>query len=331
MNPMVSIVCTTYNHEKFIANAIDSFLMQVTDFDFEILIGEDCSTDKTRKIVDEYAKLNPNKITLVTSEKNVGAMQNFYRLFQRSKGKYIAICEGDDFWIDPLKLQKQVDYLEENPECTLCFHNGEVVDSLNKKLDRLVVPWLKNNKKYFGDKSKRYTAGELALLGYIPTASFLFPKFLLENPPEWSFRSVVGDNVIKLITASHGYAYYMNEVMSSYRIGVGGSATTSWLKENNTKEKQIRHNQRFIELFDNFNEYSCGKFEVELDHAKRIFEFQNCVIQGEWRNIKSTRYKEVYELLNQTEKIKIFFNCSFPAVYSKLIVMKRFIKKTLIR
>ena len=125
---LVSINCITYNQEEYVADAIEGFLMQKTDFDYEILIGEDCSTDNTRKIVEEYAAKYPDKIRLITSERNVGCRKKFTEGFSsNSKGKYIAECEGDDYWIDPYKLQKQVDYLEGNPECTLCFHAAELV------------------------------------------------------------------------------------------------------------------------------------------------------------------------------------------------------------
>ena len=108
--PLVSIASITYNHEKFIAQAIDSFLMQETDFDFEIIIGEDCSTDDTLKIIKEYKAKYPDIIKLITSESNVGMMTNFIRTLEACSGKYIALCEGDDYWTDTLKLQKQVNF-----------------------------------------------------------------------------------------------------------------------------------------------------------------------------------------------------------------------------
>ncbi|HIE44902.1 MAG TPA: glycosyltransferase [Flavobacteriaceae bacterium] len=114
--PFVSILTITYNHELFIAQAIDSFLMQETDFDFEIVIGEDCSTDNTRKIIEEYQKTHPKKIRLLPSNKNLGIEANFYRTTQACNGKYIAICDGDDYWIDKNKLQLQVDFLEKNKD-----------------------------------------------------------------------------------------------------------------------------------------------------------------------------------------------------------------------
>lgn len=329
MNPLVSINCATYNHEKFIGDAIESFLMQKTNFDFEILIGEDCSTDNTRTIVEEYANQHSGKIRIITSNHNVGAMENFIRLHQNSKGKYIAVCEGDDYWTDPFKLQKQVDYMEQNPGCTFCFHNGIVVNS-NKMLTRnTVIPWLKNNEEYYYAKNSIYSAGQLALLGYIPTASYLYPKKVFETIPDWIANAVAGDNVIKMISTSHGYAYYMDEKMCAYRFGVEGSVTTNWARENNTIEKQIALCEGFIDFYSKFDEYSNRTYQDEIDRVKTIFEFQICLIQGDWKNIKGPRFDWLFQEMSLVEKTKTFFRCHFPSVYMKVFKLKGNILKSL--
>lgn len=122
--PLVSILCPTYNHEKFIADALDSFLMQKTNFPVEILINEDCSTDGTAAIVKKYEKQFPEIIKVIYQHENLyskGKKPLTQMLFPKSKGKYIATCEGDDFWVDENKLQKQVDFLENNPEYSMCY------------------------------------------------------------------------------------------------------------------------------------------------------------------------------------------------------------------
>ena len=108
----VSVFMITYNHEKYIAEALDSILMQKTDFDFDIVIGEDCSTDATRRIVLEYSRKYPDKIKLLLHNVNVGFISNMMYVLEACTGKYVAMCEGDDYWTDPFKLQKQVDFLE---------------------------------------------------------------------------------------------------------------------------------------------------------------------------------------------------------------------------
>lgn len=117
---LVSVFMITYNHENYIEHAIEGVLMQKTSFPIELIIGEDCSTDNTRKIVREYEGRYTEIIKAQYPEKNRGMNNNFLTVLQSARGKYIALCEGDDYWTDPLKLQKQVDFLEANPEYSLC-------------------------------------------------------------------------------------------------------------------------------------------------------------------------------------------------------------------
>lgn len=121
-NILVSIVCITYNHEPYLRDALEGFLFQKTTFPFEIILAEDCSTDGTRAICEEYAAKYPDKINYIYRDHNVGYNENEYEAMCAAKGKYIAYCEGDDYWTDPNKLQKQVDFLESHPEYAVCWH-----------------------------------------------------------------------------------------------------------------------------------------------------------------------------------------------------------------
>lgn len=127
-NPLLSVVTVTYNHEPFIAKCIEGVLMQQVSFPIELVIGEDCSTDGTRRICQEYAEKYPDLIHLIISDSNVGGLANERRVMTAARGKYVAYCEGDDYWTDPLKLQKQVDFLESHPECTASFHRFRQYD-----------------------------------------------------------------------------------------------------------------------------------------------------------------------------------------------------------
>ena len=124
--PLVSVKMITYNHAPFIAEAIEGVLQQRTTFPFELVIGEDCSTDGTREIVFEYREKYPDVIRLITSDKNVGMNKNGMRVLKACRGKYLAICEGDDYWHHPYKLQKQADYLDRHPECGLVFTDCDI-------------------------------------------------------------------------------------------------------------------------------------------------------------------------------------------------------------
>src|ERR1035438_4784180 len=120
----VSVLIITYNHEKYIAQAIESVLMQKTDFRYELIIGEDCSTDGTGEIVREYGRKRPEIVHAPLRERNIGARRNFRRIFAAARGKYIALLEGDDYWTSPQKLQAQADLLDAHPETSLCGHRS---------------------------------------------------------------------------------------------------------------------------------------------------------------------------------------------------------------
>lgn len=122
MQPLLSVVTITYNHAPYIAKCIEGVLMQQVNFPMEFIVAEDCSTDGTRAICEEYAKKYPDLIRLLPSEGNMGAVMNEQRAFEAARGKYIATCEGDDYWTNPLKLQKQVDFLESHSDYSVCFH-----------------------------------------------------------------------------------------------------------------------------------------------------------------------------------------------------------------
>ena len=135
--PLVSICCLTYNHAPFIRKCLDGFLMQQTDFPIEILIHDDCSTDGTTEIIKEYAAQYPDVIFPLYEEENKysrgGAGKMDLYNYNRARGRYIAYCEGDDYWTDPLKLQKQVDFMESHPEYSVCFHGFEEYDVRNQQ------------------------------------------------------------------------------------------------------------------------------------------------------------------------------------------------------
>jgi len=216
MHPLVSIASITYNHEKFIAQAIDSWLMQETNFEVEIVIGEDCSSDNTRKIIESFVDKYPDMVRLIISDKNVGMMPNFIRTLKACKGKYIALCEGDDYWTDPLKLQQQVDFLEMNEDYSICFHNANIIDA-------------KNNIIELFNKSEilETTTIENLLINswYIPTASMVFRQSELVIP-RWFKKVKNGDFTIQLLLTCKGQKiYYINSLMSVYRKHAEGFST----------------------------------------------------------------------------------------------------------
>lgn len=218
MKIKVAIFCLAYNHENFIAKALDGFLMQETDFDFQVIIGEDCSTDNTASIIKEYAEKYPHIIKPVFQEKNIGVYRNALETFKRIKAEYVAMCEGDDYWTDPLKLQKQVDFLDNNPDFTICFHPAYV--DFDGKVGAEIIP----DPSVF--KKCEYTFGDILTNNIIPTTSCVYRwnTISAENISEFfpKLEIVPLDWFLHILHAKHGCIRCMDEVMSVYRKHEGG-------------------------------------------------------------------------------------------------------------
>lgn len=206
---MLSVFTLSYNHEKFIAQAIDSALSQKTNFTYEIVIGDDASTDLTPRIVSEYANQHPHVIRPILHKKNLGPGNNVLSVFQKCRGKYIAFLEGDDFWSDTFKLQKQVDFLEANTDYTICFHNTE---ERYDNTERASWLYCKPTQKIDS------TIYDLAYKNFIPTCSAVFRAGLFSELPDWFPKSKMGDWPIHLLNAKHGKIRYIPHVMGVHRI-----------------------------------------------------------------------------------------------------------------
>jgi len=230
-HPVVSVHMITYNHEPYIRQAIEGVMMQKTDFEFELVIGEDCSTDRTREICFEYQKRYPDKIRVLWSHENITvqhphpAGRNSTRVTIRCRGEFIAFCEGDDYWIDPLKLQKQVDVMRRHPNVGLCFGSARIVRSGKPDLvwgekcawAEGVIPGRAFMLQHiFGAKEK----GLWPTARFLMTASVLFRREIFEKALSLyevlHWRILVGDTPLWLGLASFGDVYYLPDVVSVY-------------------------------------------------------------------------------------------------------------------
>ncbi|OQY27194.1 MAG: hypothetical protein B6244_11310 [Candidatus Cloacimonetes bacterium 4572_55] len=221
----LSVCITTYNHESYIAQAIDSVLRQETDFDFEILIGEDDSKDQTREIVKAYKDRYPDKIRLFLHDrKNVIYISgiatgrwNFTNNLKHAKGQYVALLDGDDYWTDPLKLQKQVDFLDAHPDFAISFHNVRCV-------------WQDGSQPPFTlcakNMKEEMTIHALLRQNTIPTAAVVYRSGLFREFPTWYFEILPGDWPLHILNAEHGKIKYFDQVMSVYRLHQGGIWTS---------------------------------------------------------------------------------------------------------
>lgn len=283
--PLVSISCITYNHEPYIAQALNGFLMQKTSFPFEVLIHDDASTDRTADIIREYEKKFPNLIKPIYQKENqyskgftsVSATWNF----PRAQGKYIALCEGDDYWIDENKLQIQVDFLENNLEYTMCFSNSKILK--NHVIEDFIEPNIEFNREIL--------PSEIILNGglFVPTPSIVFLKSMLSEYPMCCKQCWVGDYPLQIYCVLQGKVFCFNTPFVVYRRFSSGSWTSRTASQTYNQKREGIISE--LKMLNGLNELSNYKYNRYFLKRKVIFlgrniisEF-NLVKDGPWYNI----------------------------------------------
>ncbi len=256
--PKVSVCMITYNHEKYIEQAIEGVLMQKTNFFIELIIGEDCSTDNTRSICKKYEEKYPHIIHLKLPKQNLGMTKNFIECLSACKGKYVAICEGDDYWIDPLKLQKQVDFMKENHDYSMCFHNAIIL----YQTEQYNVSFFNNFKA-----DKDLTVEESVCSWLVPTASMLLRADIVKKYLNWLCQIYSGDYSMILTAFHHGKIRYINSLMSVYRIDYSGTSASALMKN-----KCIFMLNQKIVLLKDFNEKTDFNYRDTVDRQINYFE-----------------------------------------------------------
>lgn len=232
--PLVSVCITTYNHETFIGEAIEGVLMQETDFAYEIILAEDNSTDRTRKIVLEYQARHPEKIRLRLARENLYRRNIRYPgLGARSsaRGRYVALCEGDDYWTDSNKLQKQVQLLDKYPDCAICFTGCRTLDERDRKFGRILQP--KHSRSF-------YSLEYLLKANPFATCTVMYRNGLVESLPPWFFEGPGGSYYLRVLYAMKGRIGYINKVCAVYRVHEGGVHSTLDTLEKYDQAVQVR-------------------------------------------------------------------------------------------
>mgnify|MGYP001646904938 CR=1 FL=1 len=231
-NVVVSVIMTTYNHEAYIKKAIDSVLCQETNFVFELIIGNDASTDKTSQIIQSISADNSEIIRLIDRRENIGASANFYDMLISACGKYVAILDGDDFWVCRDKLQKQVDFLEEHKDYIGCTHSCKLVDNEGRLVKTPEPDWIFRGITYGLNDFKGYR-----LPGQPST--MLFRNIFSSSEHDYSIiknaHRLIADRTLTVCLAVNGMFRRFEDPMSCYRINHSSSATTV-LYENNSDE-----------------------------------------------------------------------------------------------
>lgn len=317
---MVSVNCVTFNHKDYIRQALDSFLMQKTNFEFEILVHDDASTDGTGEILREYEKKYPGKVLpLIQTENqysqgidNISGAFNF----PRARGKYIFMCDGDDYWISPDKMQKQVDYMESHPECTLCIHSARI-ELVGKALtEGQMRPYCGNrviSPEEIVDKTSGYAMSAMA-----------FPSRIVKNLPDYYVECPVGDTPIQMIAASEGYGYYFDEPMSGYRVGVAGSWTMEGKSGDYAKKQQVYY-ERMKKVYELYDKATDGRLREAIKSADKRTYYHTMVNTRQFKEILNPEYKKYYKELTSRTRFFIQMEYRTPGLYGFL--RRRFLNR----
>lgn len=291
----VSICCITYNQEKYIKEALDSFLSQKTEFSYEIVIHDDASTDNTVKILKQYKKRYPDKIVLILEKENQYSKRPNSVLeivFNKARGKYIALCEGDDGFCDDEKLSMQYKYIKTH-NYSFCSHNTKIVDD-DSNLVGKIEPY---------DKEIITINDFLNIRQSMHTSSMFFAKKDVLNLPKFFKESVVGDLPLKLYFLSRGNCYHINKECSFYR----ENTKNSWsFKQKNSRNIKYKNFQSEINTYLEFNKFTNYKYNKEINDRIIKIEFNYFKDENNLKKIKEKKYRNLYIKLNMKEKIKLY-------------------------
>lgn len=307
---MVSICCITYNQEEYIRDALDGFLSQDTDFSYEVLIHDDASTDGTADIIREYARQYPEIIKPILQTENQYAkgltnVSGTYN-FPRAKGRYIAMCEGDDYWTDPHKLQRQTDYMEAHPDCSLVFHSACIEVQGRALTERRMRPYR---------RSRRVSPEEIIdkTSGY-PTASLMFRADMVKILPDFYVNAPLADIPLQLMAAARGWAYYMDRPMCVYRLG-GAFSWTTLMKQGDYERKQRQYYQDMKKMYRGFDRETGGRFHEVARRALARIYFLTKVNTKQYGEVLAKRNRRFYRELNLRTRFFIRFENAAPGLY----------------
>ena len=306
---MVSILCTAYNHEAFLRDALDGFVNQRTRFPFEVLVNDDVSTDATRDIIREYAEKYPDIIRPFYQEENLYSRGlDVYRLvfFPNARGKYVAYCEGDDYWTDPTKLQRQVDWLETHPDYSACVHNT-VLHYCGDGHDEPLLD------RYEG--SVDFANIVPGMPGAYHTSSLVARRDILTRSTDFyevACKYNFGDYPEALWLRLNGKIHYLDRCMSVYRINSNASAWSTGVDGQYDKLRQFIIGR--IEMLRAFRPHAPEEVQELVDRTIRDFEFELMYIEGRDREQRKPPYDKLLRAMPLRYQFKNFVKCTLPGV-----------------
>lgn len=321
-NPKVTIYCLTFNHERYIRRSIESFLMQDTDFDFEIVVHDDASTDSTQKILKEYQIQHPAKIKLILQAENQDSkglpfIRNYIEPLVA--GKYVAICEGDDYWTDPKKLQRQFDALEKHRECSICVHRVEEVTNTGESLGTSFPPF-------------PLRSGVIKSADFIPlnkeyafqTSSYFIRAdewhSYIKNPPRFKRLCAVGDVPMLLYFGNLGDVYYFDEPMSCYRRGSVNSVSDSLFRQGSV-DRISKHAESMIRVYKAYDDFTGGKYSAFCQGQIASYLAQMCFCGKKTLLSLNADDLAILPYLGTAKRVAAIASALFPSIARRLYLL----------
>ena len=294
------VYCLVYNHEKYLDKALSSIIAQKTNFDFRLVVHDDASNDNSKSIIEKYASKYRNIIIPIYQSENKYSKDPAAitkAIFSSIDSKYVAICEGDDFWENENKLQIQHDYMETHPECYLCVHNTERINENGNKLD-IVFNQEENEVNYGVSDVIRAKGG-----GLFHTSSFFYRREIRDKMPQYLLRASIGDYPFAIGAALYGPVHYYPLTMSAYRVAAKGS----W-SQNNKKHPQASLDVRneIIELLNLLDDDTCSLYHDAIAYAIDQYKYDICSIKGDFHTIiHDKNLLNIYKNKPLKERIKL--------------------------
>ena len=307
----VSVICNVFNHEQYLRDALDGFVNQQTNFPFEVLVHDDASTDGSVAILKEYEAKYPHLFRcLYQTENQYSKGARITRDFQmdRARGKYIAICEGDDYWTDPLKLQKQFDFMEANPDYSMCVGSTDWLNMLSGHIDNKCH--VKEDRDIPVEEIIVEENGRMFQLGAVFVKRDVWNQW-----PEWRSAFPIGDLALAILAGLNGKVRMFKDVMTVYRWYSAGS----WTARMDTDEHRARISKRLVDALTMLNEATEFKYNEAL--SKRILRhrYSHAVMSHDLKAIKSGDLGEIYRSRKWYYKVSVTIRCKFPKLYSLIL------------
>lgn len=317
---MVSVVCLAYNAERYIAQCLDGFIMQKCNFKYEVVVHDDASTDGTAQIIKEYEKTYPDLIHAIFQKENqysksVRILTKY--VYPNVKGKYIAICEGDDFWTDPFKLQKQYDALEDNPRCRMSIHR---VKGVKEDGSNAYISYPNFTLKTGVVLSKDFVDYNCTNEYVFQTSSYFVLteeefKYQKENP---TFKKVsaTGDLARMFYFATKGDIYYIDDIMSCYRHGSTSSDARKEMSGKSEDKLRIHFNKQ-IEMMREYDKYTEGIYHKFCERKINGYLFDQAFRNFEYKEMIKRKYRVFFKKFPIKARIKICAYAYMPTLLKK--------------